>query len=405
MSGAAIAAFRIHKACRSIGIDSKFYTDISRSGDWTVKGPVHKVDKIKGLARGHIGNTLTNIMNTTNPILHSPSVLPSKWKNKLNNSIDDIVHLHWIAAEMLSIADIGKIRKPLIWTLHDMWAFCGAEHISNDNRYIDGYRSSNRPEYEKGFDLNRWTWNRKVKHWKKPIQIVTPSNWLAKCARNSSLMRDWPIQVVPNAINTDQWRPINQATARELLGLPRNEQILLFGAMGGAYEHHKGYDLLENAIQHLNGEIENLRLVVFGQSKPKNPPNLGFPVKFMGRIFDQISLCLLYNAADALVIPSRVDNLPNTGVESLACGTPVISFDTCGLPDIVSHKKTGYLAKPFESESLASGIKWVLKQTGNGKQIPSLLSKNARKKSIDQYSYPVISKKYLNIYKKILNDT
>ena len=202
---------------------------------------MHKVDKIKGLARGHIGNTLTNIMNTTNPILHSPSVLPSKWKNKLNNSIDDIVHLHWIAAEMLSIADIGKIRKPLIWTLHDMWAFCGAEHISNDNRYIDGYRSSNRPEYEKGFDLNRWTWNRKVKHWKKPIQIVTPSNWLAKCARNSSLMRDWPIQVVPNAINTDQWRPINQATARELLGLPRNEQILLFGAMGGAYEHHKGY--------------------------------------------------------------------------------------------------------------------------------------------------------------------
>ena len=119
----------------------------------------------------------------------------------------------------------------------------------------------------------------------------------------------------------------------------------------------------------------------------------------MGRIFDQISLCLLYNAADALVIPSRVDNLPNTGVESLACGTPVISFDTCGLPDIVSHKKTGYLAKPFESESLASGIKWVLKQT------PSLLSKNARKKSIDQYSYPVISKKYLDIYEKVLNDT
>ena len=151
--------------------------------------------------------------------------------------------------------------------------------------------------------------------------------------------------------------------------------------------------------------MKNLDLIVFGQFEPAKPPNLGFPIKYMGHLNDQISLCLLYNAADVLAIPSRVDNLPNIGVESMACGTPVISFDTCGLPDIIVHKKNGFLAEPFEPESLANGIKWVLDKINVEPNKRSFLSKNARKKAVEEYSYTAIAKQYHQFYMKTLNDS
>ena len=101
----------------------------------------------------------------------------------INSSDADVVNLHWVQAEMLSIADISRIAKPLVWTLHDMWAFSGAEHCAWDNRWRDGYRRNNRPKHERGFDLNRWAWQRKRKYWRRPMQIVCPSQWLADCGR------------------------------------------------------------------------------------------------------------------------------------------------------------------------------------------------------------------------------
>ena len=162
--GASIAAYRIHKACRLDGIDSMMITDICKTDDWTVNGPSNKFGKMIGFSKGHIGDLFTRFHKTHNKILHSPAILPSKLKNVVNNSDCDVVHLHWINGEMLSIKDISKINKPMVWTLHDMWAFSGAEHISRDNRFKDGYLNSNRPESEKGFYLNKWTWKRKKKY-------------------------------------------------------------------------------------------------------------------------------------------------------------------------------------------------------------------------------------------------
>ena len=117
---------------------------------------------------------------------------------------------------MLSIADISRIRRPIVWTLHDMWAFCGAEHYATDRRWSFGYRRDNRPDDERGFDLNRNTWLRKRKHWTRPLQIVCPSKWLADCVVSSALMSDWPLAVVPNPIDTDVWQPIDRRLARHL---------------------------------------------------------------------------------------------------------------------------------------------------------------------------------------------
>jgi glycosyltransferase involved in cell wall biosynthesis len=275
-----------------------------------------------------------------------------------------------------------------------MWAFCGAEHYTEEFRWREGYLANNRPEYESGFDLNRWTWSRKRKHWQRAMHIVTPSRWLANCVQQSALMRDWPVSVVPNCLDTDRWQPLDKNLARQLLGLPRDVPLLLFGAMGGGNDPRKGFDLLLKALTHLRGQIQDLELVVFGQLRPKTPSDVGFPIHYTGHLHDDLSLRALYSAADALVIPSRQDNLPNTGVESLACGTPVVAFDVCGLPDIVEHQKTGYLATPFDTEDLARGIQWVIAD----RSLQQKLRQQSRAYAVEHFSNTTVAAKYKAVY-------
>lgn len=396
--GAARAAYRIHHALRAAGVDSTMLVDNASVGDWTVQGPASKGERLIRSIRKELGQLPSTLLKTGNPIIHSAAVLPAGRVGALNASDADVIHLHWVQAEMLSIADIGRLRKPVVWTLHDMWAFCGAEHYTEEFRWHEGYRADNRPIYESGFDLNRWAWARKRKHWQRPMHIVTPSHWLAQCVGESALMRDWPVSVIPNSIDTDRWQPLEQPLARELLGLPKDVPLLLFGAMGGGQDPRKGFDLLQAALQYLRGEIPELQLIVFGQLPPKTPLDLGFPVHYTGHLHDDLSLRALYSAADALMLPSRQDNLPNTGVESLACGTPVVAFDTCGLPDIVHHHQTGYLAKPFDAEDFASGIIWVLKQ---GRRLG--LRAQARQLAETRFSPTVVSAQYLRMYETALS--
>ena len=167
---------------------------------------------------------------------------------------------------------------------------------------------------------------------------------------------------MPNPIDTDLWQPIEQPLARKLLGLPQDCPLLLFGAFGGGSSYHKGFDLLLSALAKLSSEpnLKNLQLVIFGQHAPQLPPQLDFPLHYTGHLHDDLTLRTVYSAVDAFVIPSRQDNLPNTGLEAHACATPVVAFNIGGLSDIVDDRLTGALAEPFETSSLASEIRWVL---------------------------------------------
>lgn len=398
--GAARAAYRIHYALRQYGIDSTMQVNEASADDWTVEGPKSKWSKVFNNIRPSLGKLLNKTLKTNNSIIHSPNIIPSYWPQSLNKSNANVLHLHWVNGEMLSIADIGKLRKPVVWTLHDMWAFCGAEHYTEDFRWRKGYTATNRPFYEKYFDLNRWAWQRKRKYWQQPIHIVTPSRWLANCAQKSRLLKGWPVTVIPNAIDTNIWQPVEKNLARQLLHLPSNIPLLLFGAMGGTKYPHKGFDLLRLALNHLRGEIPELELLIFGQKAPKIPLNLGFPIHYMGHLYDDVSLQLLYSAADVMLIPSRQDNLPNTGIEAHACGTPVVAFNICGLPDIVEHKRTGYLAEAFVSEDLAKGIQWVLVD----KRRYTKLCEAARDRAIQQWRLEVVAQQYEIVYKKVIAD-
>jgi glycosyltransferase involved in cell wall biosynthesis len=232
--GAARAAYRIHCALFRSGFNSKMIVNHKLSDDWTVCVSKAKIDKALARLRQNLGFVFTKFSKTENKILHSPAIIPSRWLKRLNGLRPDILHLHWICGEMLSIPEIGRLPGPVVWTVLDMWAFSGAEHYTEDFRWHEGYVRANRPAYESGFDLNRWVWDRKRKYWKRPFHIVTPSYWLGQCVQESALMKGWPVTVIPNALNTDVWAPVNQALARRLLALPLDAPLVLFGAMGGA---------------------------------------------------------------------------------------------------------------------------------------------------------------------------
>ena len=400
IGGAARSSYRIHHSLLKAEIDSRMWVNKAKTDDQTIEKPTGIIERILTVLRSPlISNSLVKILKTKNMIIHSPSVLKSRWIKLINASDADIVHLHWIQNEMLSISDIGKIKKPIVWTLHDMWAFCGAEHYTEDHRWRDGYLDSNRPTYESGFDLNRWTWKRKEKFWKTPIQIVTPSKWLAECVNESKLMHNWPVNVISYPIDTDFWKPISKKIMRELLGLPKDVPLLLFGAFDSDKDQRKGYDLLLSALENLKDQpkFNDVELVVFGQNKPKLLTKHAVPIHYMGKIHDDKSLRAIYNSADVMLIPSRQDNLPNIAVEAHACGVPVISFNVGGLPDIIEHQKTGYLAKPFEIEDLTNGILWFLSHPDK-----KHLNNYTREQAVLKFSQKKVAEEYFNIYRNLL---
>jgi glycosyltransferase involved in cell wall biosynthesis len=399
IGGAAKAAYRIHKAVTMVGVDSKLVVNRKSLVDASVVGLRSNLEALIDKFRSGFGVLVSRTLRTPNADYHSAAIFPTSWSKKLARPEVEVIHLHWINGEMMSISDLGAIQKPLVWTLHDMWAFSGAEHYSRSSRWKDGYIQANRPIDEAGFDLNRWTWNRKKKSWKRPIQIVTPSHWLAECVKNSALMRGWPVEVIPNPIDVDQWTPLDKTIAREKLGLPLGVPLILFGAIGGAADPRKGFDFLKSALQLLCNVRSDLELVVFGQEAPDQAINLGFPIHYLGHLSNEADMQMAYSAADVLVAPSIQEVFGQTASEAHACACPAVAFEGTGLADVIEHQKTGYLARLGDVEDLAAGISWVLESTSKSTQ----LNAAARVRAVETFSYPVIALQYQNIYSKVLN--
>lgn len=399
--GAAQAARRICSALQRTGVETCLVSARESSTKETISTPgrflAQRWASLRAIAGGQIGRRLMT-MQAPSPL--SYAFFPSRWPTRLNESDADVVHLHWCGAEMMSVEDIARIRKPLVWTLHDMWAFCGAEHYAYDARWRDGYVPDNRPMGERGIDLNRWVWTRKCRSWVTPFQLVTPSRWLARCVKESVLMRDWPVSVIPNAIDTDVFRPTDKLAARRRLGLPVDVKLVAFGVAGPVAPYHKGFDLLRDALSFLQTRIKGVEALIIGIAPPVGDTGLPIPAHYTGHL-DEADLIAAYAAADCLVIPSRIDNLPNMGVEALSCGLPVAAFDVCGLPDIIAHQRTGWLAKAFDVEDLAFGIFWLLEDELR----LAALGSAAREEVMARFSYDVVAERYKSLYAQLLQRT
>jgi glycosyltransferase involved in cell wall biosynthesis len=393
--GADRAAHRVHKAIESLGVDSRMLVALKLSDSTKVVGPISRRAQFMVLLRKEVARLLRNLLKSPNPSLHSPAVFGHRYVRALNRSDADVVHLHWVNGEMMSIKSIPRINKPLVWTLHDMWAFCGAEHYTTDSRWKSGYVRHNRPEGESGFDLNKWVWLRKKRHWVRPIQLVAPSEWLRTVVGQSALMATWPTEVIANPLNLRVWKPVEQSVARDILGLPQGVPLLLFGATGGTADPRKGFDLLVQAVD-LVATTRDFKVVIFGQSAPSRSESFHAKTHFLGQVSDEVTLRLIYSAADVTVVPSRLDNLPSIATESLACGTPVVGFDNSGLKSIIRHQKTGYLARAFDVEDLAAGIDWVLSHRDS-----QSLRSAARTFSEEYLEQSLVAAKYLQLYRNL----
>lgn len=395
------ASERLHRAFLSNNISSWMHVAQKRSDLRTIDGPKSRLQKLLNINKARLARLLMQLQRSPSTTVGSPAFLPSGLTTQLNTANADLLHLHWICGEFLSIEDIGRLTKPLVWTLHDMWPFAGAEHYCDDGpnaRWRLGYQAENDLLNHRGIDLDRWVWNRKCHAWKTPIHIISPSQWLADCARKSVLMKNWPISVIPNALDTERFSPWPKDMARQILGLPQEKQLVLFGAVGGGKDPRKGWDLLQPALAKLAAQIPNLVGVVFGQSEPRDPPRLGLPLCWMGHLYDEVTLALLYSAADVMVVPSRQEAFGQTGSEAQSCGCPVVAFNTCGLPSVLVHQETGYLATPFEVEDLAQGISWVLAKPDRYTQ----LSQRARERAVQLWSPQVVVKQHIAVYKQAL---
>ncbi len=399
--GAARAAFRLHKGLRGRNVDSQMLVQYKFSHDSTVIGPQNKLEKWINQMRPTLDNLPLKFYPEHDYGTFSPQWFPDLIDARIKQLSPDIINIHW-SCGYVQIESMAKFAKPLVWTFHDMWAFTGGCQYSSDcDRYLNSCGACIQLHSSKEQDLSRWVWRRKAKAWKQlNFTIVTPSVWLADCARKSSLFKNFPIKVIPNGIDIQRYKPIKQEIARQWLNLPQNKQLILFGAES-TRNPRKGFHLLKSALQNLSqaGQKDNLELVVFGASQLDEQSNLGFKCHYLGNFNDDVSLALLYAAADVFVAPSVQDNLPNTVMEALACGTPCVAFDIGGMPDMIEHLLNGYLAKPFEVESLAAGIAWVLSDSDRS----SHLRQRAREKVEKEFSLELQAQRYSKLFAEVIS--
>lgn len=317
----------------------------------------------------------------------------------------DILHLHWINSGFLSIRDIEKLTemgKPIVWTLHDMWAFTGGCHYAGDCDHFLSHCGNCwmlRYANDKDWSYDGWQRKRALLASSKNIVFVTCSNWLADVARKSSLLKDFRIEAIPNPIDTTIYAPQNRQTARGKWGISADSKVVLFGA-ANIMDRRKGISYLVDALNKLKIDYQGattIEVVIFGKNKSFDVALLPFKVIEVGIITSQTDLAGLYSLADVYVSPSIEDNLPNTIMESLACGTPVAAFNTGGIPDMVEHLNNGYLADYKSSKDLAAGIHYLLTTDKHEE-----LGRNAREKVMTTFTNDIVAAKYIAVYQSVL---
>ncbi len=403
VGGAARAAYRLHAGLRSTGVDSQMLVQRKSGDNPFVHSPSSRGARAFGQFRSHLDAMPLALFPRRSAGLFSLGWLPGNLVGRITARSPDIVHLHWVSSGFLRLESLRGIRRPMVWTLHDMWALTGGCHYAGDcRRYEIGCGACPQLGRKWERDLSWWVWRRKQKAWGQlPLTIVTPSRWLAETARQSPLLRDFKTIVIPNGLDTKKFKPIDRLLARQILSLPQNKRLILFGAAGGTLERRKGFDLLQAALPlvakdpNLKGDVE---LVVFGASEPAKPAGLPFRVHYVGTLADEISLAILYAAVDVFVAPSREDNLPNTIVEAMGCGTPCVAFNIGGMPDMIEPGRNGYLATPFEVDDLARGIAWVLADQARHQA----LSLRAREKCLAEFSLHTQAARCLELYRTLL---
>jgi glycosyltransferase involved in cell wall biosynthesis len=397
--GASRAAYRVHRCMLGMGLDSRMYVRSKTSKDGTVQTRTDFFGRfyfqllpLLNRAYGKLQRSADDNSRSYNP---APTL---SLRRHIRPQEYDVVMLHFLGQGYLNYREIGRITQPIVWLVHDMWPFCGGEHYTEDGqRFTQGYRADNRSPGDRGLDLDRHLWRGKRKRWANPnVAVVGASRWISELARKSLLFANAKHDVIPYPLDTGIYQPQDKTAARRLFGLPQDRKLVLFGAVGGVNDRRKGFDLLVDALKKVARQRRDADLVVFGNPSGGAFPDVGLPCHTLGILRDDYSLAMLYSAADVLAAPSRIDNLPQIVLESQCCGTPCVAFNVGGMPDMIEHHRTGFLAASFSTDEFAAGIEWVIEASGS----KSDLAHDTREIAVVKWNEEGIGKKYL----ELLND-
>ena len=404
--GAARAAYRIHLAVQEYGIDSRMFVKNKGTTDDRVIPlsefqPHNALYRAFDWARNKVKNKWQHYQWGKYPN-KGPYFMSDLRSTDIGNALRkldyDVLHIHWINLRFLPLKDLPK-DKPIVWTLHDSWPFCGVCHVPLDcHRYQEECGCCPQLESNQKGDLSHQVWTRKQALFQDlQLHVVAPSQWLAGCARMSALFSGRDIRVIPNCLDTDVYRPGDRMEACRHFQLDPARRHILFGAMNAIEDNNKGFDYLVSALTIVGLELsEDTDLIVFGTEHPL-PPTIGTMNAYnLGMLVDQTIMAEVYRAADVTVVPSLSENLSCTIMESLSCGTPVTAFDIGGNGDMIDHQVNGYLAHEKDDADLAKGILWCLEHVAES-------STAAREKVMENYTPIIVGKEYASLYRSLID--
>lgn len=411
--GAARAAYRLHSGLRASGIDSKMLVKEKTSADDTVQLLATKVPMCEGedsfllsevVQRQYIDANRTSLSNTLFSLPY-PGYDISRLESVQNA---DIINLHWVAfyQSPVTIWRLLQLGKPVVWTLHDMWAFTGGCHYSAG---CEGYCQDCTacPQlFPDPYGLPATILADKCELFMgADLTIVTPSKWLGDCARRSRLFRNNRIEVIPNSIEIDKYVAASKAEAKKSFGIAEDVTVLLCGA-DSCTEKRKGFQELASAFTFcaknavFSDMVANGKLVIlsFGHATP-DIKSWELPVISLGYLSDEKAISSAYSAADLFILPSLEDNLPNMMLEAMSCGTPVIAFAVGGIPDVVINDVTGRLAEPFNTKELSRHIIELAQDA----VLRSALAKESIRSIEQSFNLNVQAKNYSTLYDELLS--
>ncbi len=399
VGGAAKAVFKLNNELRNLGINSQLLVRKK-----TIDNPIiieykSLFDKILKKYKPYLDFL---------PLYFYPKRERTYWNNgwfptgiikEIKKNDPDIVQLNWVSNGFISLKEIGKIEKPIVWRLSDSWAFTGGCHIPYQClNYVEGCGKCPHLNSIKKKDLSFYILKSKIKHWNNlNITIIAPSKWMANCAANSSVFRNKKIVVIPTGIDIDVFKPMDKISLRKELNFSIEKKIVLFGAYSSTTDKNKGFEYLISALNCFSSEEKaNIELLVFGNENDEKTIDLGFHITYLGYVENTNEMAKYYSLADLFVLPSLLENLSNAMIESFGCSTPVVAFNSGGNSDIIDHKINGYLAELHNYSDLKNGIEWILWNP----EIETIRM-NARNKVIEKFDIKKIAQDYEDIYKAL----
>jgi Glycosyltransferase len=383
------AVYRLHKGLLTEGVESYIYTGLKSFNE---KEIFHNKNDLKLKITARFERLLFNLY---------PNMEKKPWnigffKNTLDEIINeinpDIIHLHWIN-QFVSIKQISKFKKPIVWTLHDSWPFTGGCHIPYPcENFKDQCKNCPQLKSKIKFDLSNTIFKLKKKSWNNSnINIIAPSKWMGQCAYESSIFSSFQISNIANCIDTNLYIPKDKVLSRKKLNLPLKKDIILFGANNAIHDKNKGYDLLLNAFNIVKNIRNNVELVIFGSKEIKYTEHT--KIREIGFIKDYNIFPYLYSAADVTINASRSENFSNVILESLSCGTPVVAFNIGGNSDLIINNINGKLVAPFNEVMMANAIIDLLNNSPSNNKIHLNIKQ--------RFSTKDTIYKHINLYKSI----